>query len=96
MRYPICFCFFLLCSTPLSIGQVLRGFHWKGYSIDVVADQMARDASPEHCMQVKGNVVVHTPSMDLYADELTPTSGCGNFVVTGNVHIKILDQRSAP
>ena len=97
MRFVMIFCVLLACAAPLGMGQAYSpyGFHWAGQSIEMTAEKMTRDDSPERCMQLKGRVVVHTPSMDLYADELNPTPGCGGFVVNGNVHIKLLNERSA-
>jgi hypothetical protein len=97
MRFLIVSCVLLACAAPLGMGQAYSpfGFHSVGKYLDITAETMTRDDTPAECIQLKGRIVVHTPSMDLYADELTPTPGCGGFVVKGNVRIKLLPERGA-
>jgi len=68
-----------------------KSLRWKvpAQRVDITAESMTRDDSPNRCIQLKGRIVVHTPGMTLYADELTPTSGCGGFVPNGNVRIEL-------
>jgi hypothetical protein len=74
-------------------GRAPYGFHSSAKNLDITAEKMTRDDSPDRCIQLKGRVVVHTPAMDLYADELVPTAGCGGFVAHGDVRMKLLDGR---
>jgi len=95
MRFLLTSCFLLTFATPFGMGQAYSpyGFHSNRESVDITAETMTRDDSPNRCMQLKGRIVVRTPGMTLYADELTPTSGCGGFVPHGNVRIELTGTR---